>query len=84
MLDVAPVARHALVDALGDGILIVDGRQCVVDLNRRMVEVLGIARSAAVGRRLDTLSIAEPLRRATLAALTPRSGRVGITRAPLC
>lgn len=53
MLDVVPVARHALADALQDGILIVDGQGRVLDLNRSMAALLDLDPGAAVGRPLD-------------------------------
>ncbi|MBX7119316.1 MAG: PAS domain-containing protein [Gemmatimonadaceae bacterium] len=49
MLDLIPVARSVLVDALDDGVAIVDDTGRVLDINPRFAAVLGIAPAAAIG-----------------------------------
>lgn len=53
MLDIAPVGRHALVDALQDAILIVDGRRWIVDVNQRLAAMAGTAADRLLGRPLE-------------------------------
>lgn len=69
MLDLVPVARHALVDALQDGILIVDVQGRVMDVNRRLAAMLGLEPGAVIGRPLDSGVIPWPeVERALVAA----------------
>lgn len=55
ILDLAPVGRHALVDALQDAILIVDDRRWIVDVNHKLVAMAGVAADRLLGRPLDAV-----------------------------
>lgn len=55
MLDLAPVGRHALVDALQDAILTVDGRRWIVDVNHRLASLAGTTADRLLGRPLDSV-----------------------------
>lgn len=55
MLDLAPVARHALVDTLEDGILIVDGQGRILDANARLGILAGVAPRTLLGQSIDQL-----------------------------
>lgn len=50
LLDLAPIARSALVDAVREGMLVRDGEGRIIDLNPPMAEVLGVDGVRAVGR----------------------------------
>ena len=69
MLDLAPVGRHALVDALQDAILIVDGRRWIVDVNQKLAGMAGTTADRLLGRPLDAV-LHGPLGRALDAAAT--------------
>ncbi len=89
MLDLVPVARHALVDALPDGILIVDGQGHVMDINRHLAAVLGLDPGAVIGRRLGSglmpsVEAEQALAAAVAAPLPVDTGlSPGTLRAPL-
>jgi PAS domain S-box-containing protein len=50
MLDLVPIARRRVVDAMGDGMLATDTRGRVVDLNPAMCAILGVQPADAIGR----------------------------------
>lgn len=50
VLDLAPVARNILMDVISDGVLAIDDQGRILDINRSMSEIAGVAASAAVGR----------------------------------
>jgi diguanylate cyclase (GGDEF)-like protein len=50
LLDIAPVAREALVEHLRDGVLVIDARGHIVDCNRAAAPLLSCAIEDAVGR----------------------------------
>jgi diguanylate cyclase (GGDEF)-like protein len=54
-LSIVPIAREAIVDGLGDAVLILDARGRVVDLNRAARYLLGEAGEAALGRPIDAV-----------------------------
>ncbi|MFM1989330.1 MAG: hypothetical protein RJA99_2287 [Pseudomonadota bacterium] len=55
LLDLAPVARDAVLDAIEDGVLATDPDGRVVDLNRAMAGLLGVAQRDALGRPVAPL-----------------------------
>lgn len=84
MLDLAPVGRHALVDALHDAILIVDERRWIVDVNQKLTALAGVTADRLLGRPLDAV-LDGPLGLALRAAAGMPLGSGGPTsmRAPL-
>ena len=50
LLDLMPVARATLVESLVDGVLVVDGRGRIADLNPAAQHLLGIVESMSIGR----------------------------------
>jgi PAS domain S-box-containing protein len=52
LLDIAPVARDAVIEGMDDGVLAVDSRGRVVDLNPAAQRILGHPASEAVGETL--------------------------------
>lgn len=50
LLDIAPVARHALIEHLRDGMLVIDARGRIVDCNRAIAPLLTCPVEDAVGR----------------------------------
>lgn len=49
MFDAVPVARDTVIEKMPDGMMVLDGRNRVIDMNRRAETLLGIARSKAIG-----------------------------------
>ncbi|MBI5303337.1 MAG: diguanylate cyclase [Chloroflexi bacterium] len=50
LLDLAPIARDALVEKMRDGVLVVDEQNRIVDTNPMFCQMLGCASSDLVGR----------------------------------
>jgi len=50
LLNLAPVARHTLVDGMSDGMLVVDIQEDIVDLNPAMAQFLGVPVNVPIGR----------------------------------
>jgi PAS domain S-box-containing protein len=59
-LDLAPVARELLIDAMDDGMLVVDLQNRIIDLNLSLRQMLQ-ARYATLGRELPAQLIGQPL-----------------------
>ena len=55
MLALSPVSRHALFDAIEQGVLATDRAGRVVDLNPAMVTICGLPAASAIGKRLVDL-----------------------------
>lgn len=73
-LDLVPVARSVLVDALEDGVLVLDAQGRVVDMNVTLATLLGDGARALLGQPLlaavpDSSPLSEPLREAAREAL---------------
>ncbi len=54
-LGLLPVARDLVVEAMGEGVVVVDGRGRVLDLNPAAASLLGVAADEAVGRPVEGL-----------------------------
>lgn len=52
LVELLPVARHVLVDAMQDGMLVIDAKERVVDVNRHLATTLGTTPELLVGRTL--------------------------------
>jgi PAS domain S-box-containing protein len=50
LLNLAPVARHTLVDSMSDGMLVVDIEEKIVDVNPAMAHLLGQSTEDLIGR----------------------------------
>lgn len=50
LLDLAPIARDVLIERMGDGVLVVDTRGRVVDVNPAAQRLLGVDAATAIGR----------------------------------
>jgi diguanylate cyclase (GGDEF)-like protein/PAS domain S-box-containing protein len=51
-LDIVPVARGALIDSMGDGVIVVDSQQRVIDLNPAAETLTGFSVAKAFGQPL--------------------------------
>ena len=52
-LDIVPVARGALIDSMGDGVIVVDSQQRVIDLNPAAQALTGFSVAKAFGQPLS-------------------------------
>lgn len=50
LLDVVPAARDTVVEGMGDGVIVLDAQQRIVDLNPAAEAILGLTISDAVGQ----------------------------------
>ncbi|MBK7895429.1 MAG: PAS domain-containing protein [Anaerolineaceae bacterium] len=50
LLDLSPVARNIFVDIMPNGMLAIDGRGRIIDINRSMLEMMGARQEEVVGR----------------------------------
>lgn len=78
MLDLAPVARHALVDALEDGIVIIDADRRILDVNARAAALARTPADDLLGRGIDDVMrcpVGDALRAAAVAEM--RGGQRG-------
>ncbi len=55
LFDLVPVAREVLVERMGDVMVVVDGRDRVVDLNAAAEQLSGSLRREAIGRPISSL-----------------------------
>ncbi|MBM3129303.1 MAG: PAS domain S-box protein [Chloroflexi bacterium] len=58
LFDLKPIARNLVIDRMSDGMLVLDDRQRIVDINPTARQTLGVPESAAVGQFMEAL--AEP------------------------
>ena len=50
LFDLKPVARNALIESMSDGMLALDERNRIVDVNRTALDILGIPLATAIGQ----------------------------------
>jgi len=50
MFEIGPIARDSVIDSMNDGMVVLDVRKRIIDLNPAAEELLGVAASQAVGR----------------------------------
>ena len=55
LLDVVPIARHAVFDHMNEGVLVLDLRERVVDINLAAREILRLGRSEVVGSEVGAV-----------------------------
>jgi PAS domain S-box-containing protein len=55
LLDMAPASGAAALEAMGDGMLVLDGRNRVVEINAVAAQALGLQPAEAVGRTVQVL-----------------------------
>lgn len=86
MLDLIPVARSAVLEAIDEGVIVADERNRIVDVNPAAVEVLGVPASQMIGASIEQPIGAWPgngnLSNDSLLRLGKRLVRVRISRLP--
>ena len=50
LFDLAPIARHVLVESMNDGILVLDAQDRIVDINPMAENIIGIPTGSALGK----------------------------------
>ncbi len=60
MLDIVPVARDVLIESMSDGVIVLDARSRVVDINPAACQVIGHGASQVVGQRAEVVFAAWP------------------------
>ena len=55
LLDILPIARHALIENMSDGVLVVDAQSRLVDINPAAEQVLGLSRKSQIGEPVASL-----------------------------
>ena len=55
LLDIVPVAHDAVIESMGDGVLVLDVQDRIVDLNPAAESIFGCAASEAIGRAADQM-----------------------------
>jgi diguanylate cyclase (GGDEF)-like protein/PAS domain S-box-containing protein len=55
MFDLVPVARAAVIDVMGDGVLVVDDQERLVDVNHTGARFLGLVAHQVIGQKVVTL-----------------------------
>ncbi len=54
LFDLVPVARAAVVESMGDGVLVIDEQDRLVDINPSAAHLLGVEASAIIRQKADT------------------------------
>lgn len=60
LLDILPIARDALVEQMGDGMIVLDAQLRVVDANPAAHRLLGLDGSRIIGQRAEQLMTTHP------------------------
>ena len=60
LFDIVPVARHAIVENMSDGVLVVDVQNRIVDINPAGISLLALSGSSPIGFPLNQLPITWP------------------------
>lgn len=50
LLDIVPMARHAVVEGMGDGVIVMDAQNRIVDVNTAAQRIIGRTASEAIGQ----------------------------------
>jgi PAS domain-containing protein len=55
LLDIIPIARHVLIENMGDGVLVLDSQNRLVDINPAAEQVLGSLEKSRIGKPVETI-----------------------------
>lgn len=53
LLDIIPIARHVLIESMGDGVLVLDSRNRLLDINPVAEQILGQSKTAGIGKSAE-------------------------------
>ncbi|MBN1487135.1 MAG: PAS domain-containing protein [Anaerolineae bacterium] len=77
LFDIIPVARDMLIDNLQDGMLVLDGKNRIVDLNPAIQEHLSLSAAQVIGK--PAYEVLQPWKNLTQYLDTPDAVQTGIT-----
>ncbi len=60
LLDIVPVARDAVIESMGDGVIVFDAQNRIVDLNPAAQQIIGSTASEAIGQPAAQVLSARP------------------------
>jgi PAS domain S-box-containing protein len=60
LLDLVPVARDAVIESMGDGVVVLDAQDRIADINPAARRMLGVAQGSPVGQRIGAVLTAWP------------------------
>ena len=55
LLDIIPIARHVLIENMGDGVLVLDSQNRLVDINPAAEQVLGLHEKSRIGEPVEAI-----------------------------
>ena len=55
LLDILPIARHVLIENMNDGVIVLDTRNCLVDINPAAQQVIGSRGTSKIGESVETV-----------------------------
>src|SRR5215213_5562460 len=55
LLDIIPIARHVLIENMGDGVLVLDSQNRWVDINPAAEQVLGLHEKSRIGEPVEAI-----------------------------
>ncbi len=50
LLNLVPIARHAIVESMPDGVMVLNDKDCIIDCNPAALQLLGMPPNAVLGR----------------------------------
>jgi|JI6StandDraft_1071083.scaffolds.fasta_scaffold03474_7 PAS domain S-box-containing protein len=53
LLDIIPIAREKVIEAMNEGLIVTDNQDRIVDLNQEIRKILSIEEKKIIGKRLD-------------------------------
>jgi PAS domain S-box-containing protein len=60
LFDIVPIARRTLIDSMGDGMLVVDLHNRLVDVNPAFLKIVGLPKEAVIGHSIHKLLMDRP------------------------
>lgn len=60
LFDLVPVARDAVIESMGDGVVVLDAQDRIADINPAALRMLGVTQGSPVGQRVAAVSAAWP------------------------
>ncbi len=60
LLDIIPIAREKVIEAMNEGLIVTDNQDRIVDLNREIRKILSIEEKKIIGKRLELILPEQP------------------------
>jgi diguanylate cyclase (GGDEF)-like protein/PAS domain S-box-containing protein len=78
LFDLIPVARSAVVDHMGDGVIILDGIERIIDINNTALKIFGIQDTRVLGLKFPDAVVKYPVLAEIYGTLNPKRGEISI------